>query len=108
MSTVHTKDIGTPHLEAAIVEPILNICINESSFFEILWKLQMMLPINYSTIKNYLFYLIEYELISYNGHRKIFTIDDGGFDLLKTINIEIQQGKKEIKDIIMIFEYIQD
>ncbi len=67
----------------------------------------MMLPINYSTIKNYLFYLIEYEIISYNGQKKIFTIDDEGFDLLKMIYKEIQQGKKDIKDITIIFEYTQ-
>ena len=54
-------------------------------------------------IKNYLFYLIDFEAISYNGQKKIFKISDGGLDLLEMIDKEKKQ-KKDIKDIIITFE----
>ena len=54
-------------------------------------------------IKNYLFYLIDFEAISYNGQKKIIKISDGGLDLLEMIDKEKKQ-KKDIKDIIITFE----
>ena len=54
-------------------------------------------------IKNYLFYLIDFEAISYNGQKKIFKISDGGLDLLEMIDKEKKQ-KKDTKDIIITFE----
>jgi hypothetical protein len=44
-------------------------------------------------IKNYLFYLIDFEAISYNGQKKIIKISDGGLDLLKMIDKEKKQKK---------------
>jgi len=44
-------------------------------------------------IKNYLFYLIDFEAISYNGQKKIFKISDGGLDLLEMIDKEKKQKK---------------
>jgi len=54
-------------------------------------------------IKNYLFYLIDFEAISNNGQKKIFKISDGGLDLLEMIDKEKKQ-KKDTKDIIITFE----
>ena len=62
-----------------------------------------MLTIPYAIIKIYLFYLIDFEAISYNGQKKIFKISDGGLDLLEMIDKEKKQ-KKDIKDIIITFE----
>lgn len=45
-----------------------------------------MLSLSYTTIKNYLFYLMEYEVISYDGQKKIFTILDEGRNLLDKID----------------------
>ena len=44
-------------------------------------------------IKNYLFYLIDFEAISYNAQKKIIKISDGGLDLLKMIDKEKKQKK---------------
>ena len=44
-------------------------------------------------IKNYLFYLIDFEAISYNGQKKIIKISDGGLDLLEMIDKEKKQKK---------------
>ena len=62
-----------------------------------------MLTIPYVIIKNYLFYLIDFEAISYNGQKNIFKISDGGLDLLEMIDKE-KKKKNRYKDIIITFE----
>lgn len=104
MSITHNKDIEFPELQANIVEPILILCINKSSMFEISWKIQTMLSLPSYIIKNYLFYLIDYEVISYDGQKRIFTITDGGYELLYMIEKETRQENKDIKDISIVFE----
>ena len=104
MSIIHYNDIKSPILQAAIVEPILIFCIKGSSIFEISCNIQSMLTIPYAIIKNYLFYLIDFEAISYNGQKKIFKISDGGLDLLYMIDKEKKQAKTDIKDITITFE----
>jgi len=41
-----------------------------------------------------LFYLIDFEAISYNGQKKIIKISDGGLDLLEMIDKEKKQKKR--------------
>ena len=86
MNIIHTRDNKSPELQTAIVEPILIICVYGSSVSEISCKIQTMLSLSYTTIKNYLFYLMEYEVISYDGQKKIFTILDEGRNLLDKID----------------------
>lgn len=105
MSITHSKDIESPELQATIVEPILKSCVNKSSILEISWKVQTMLSLPSYIIKNYLFYLIDYEVVSYDGQKRIFTITDGGYELLDMIEKETRQEKKNIKDISVVFEY---
>jgi predicted transcriptional regulator len=105
MSITHSKDIESPELQATIVEPILKCCINKPSILELSWSVQTMLSLPCYIIKNYLFYLIDYEVISYNGQKRIFTITDRGYELLDMIEKETRQEKKDIKDISVVFEY---
>jgi predicted transcriptional regulator len=101
---IHNKDIESPELQANIVEPILKFCVNKSSMLEISWTIQIMLSLPSYIIKIYLFYLIDYEVISYDGQKRIFTITYGGYKLLDAIEKETKQQKKNIKVISIVFE----
>ncbi|MGN6821431.1 MAG: hypothetical protein ACTHJ7_01425 [Candidatus Nitrosocosmicus sp.] len=92
MSIIHNKEIKSPELQASIVEPILTICIEGSSIFEISRKIQTMMRLHYITIKQYLFYLIDYEVITYKGQKQTFKTSDEGLGLLDMID---KEKKKE-------------
>jgi len=61
----------SPKLQPVIVEPILLYCINATSIYELSLEIQRILPLSYSALKKYLFYLINYELISYDGQKHL-------------------------------------
>lgn len=76
-------------LEGKVVESILDSCMKEASIVELICIIQGgVLPIPYNTLKKYLFYLIEYDLISYSGQKQVFIITNYGWDLLYMIRIE--------------------
>ena len=104
MSIAHNKDIRSPELQADIIEPILLSCVNKISYYVLALAIQRIMPISFWELKRYLFYLIDYGLISYDGRKQIFTIEDGGFGLLDMIDKEKQQRKNNIKDIMITFE----
>lgn len=93
-------------MRGSIVEPILLSCIHESSLYNIACALKEITPISFSNLKKYLFYLIEYEFVSYIGHKQVFTIKDGGFDLLSMIDKEKREERIDIQDIIITIERI--
>jgi len=51
-----------------------------------------------------LFYLIDYGLVSYNGQKQIFVIEDGGNDLLCMIEEKKRQLTTNINNITITFE----
>ena len=104
MSIIHNIEIQSPELEASIVEPILTICITGLSFFEISLKMQTMMTLPFTSIKRYLFYLIDYEVIAYNGQKRTFKTTDEGHDLLNMIDKEKTQENTDINDITITFE----
>jgi predicted transcriptional regulator len=104
MSISHNKDIKSPELEASIVEPMLTICIEGLSIFEISWKIQTMMVLPYIIIKRYLFYLMDYEVMRYDGQKQIFTTTYEGHNLLDMIDKEKKQENNDINDIIITFE----
>jgi predicted transcriptional regulator len=68
-------------LEAEVVEIILEACANETTFSELRYLLSYAsLPRH--TLKKYLFFLIEYDLISYEGRDKVFVITKDGWNVL--------------------------
>ncbi len=105
MNIINNKDIKSPELKASIVEPILLRCANKVSFDILALAIQQNFQISFMDLKIYLFYLIDYEVISYNGQEQMFTIEDGGLDLLDMINMEKIQEKVDIGDIRIIMEY---
>jgi len=62
-----------------IVECILLLCLREATFDELMQVMPLSSP---ELLKRYLFYLIDYNLISYNGRNRAYTIKDVGIDIL--------------------------
>jgi len=106
MSIAHNKEIRSPKLQADIIEQILLCCTNKISFYILVSTIQKIMTISLWDLKRYLFYLIDYRLISYNGQKQIFTIEYGGFGLLDIINKEKRQRRNNLKDFTITFECI--
>ncbi len=65
-----------------IVEYILLLCTGEVTFDDLM---QQMISSSPKILKKYLFYLIDYDLISYSGKKQIYLIKDKGLELLSRI-----------------------
>lgn len=66
-----------------IVESILLLCTTETTF-DIL--MQLMMPSSPAILKKNLFYLIDYDFISYSGQKQVYLIKDRGLKLLSRID----------------------
>jgi hypothetical protein len=64
-------------LEADLVGIILEACANETTFSEPRYIIGYTY-LSCHNLRKYLFYLIEYDLISYQGQDKIFVITKNG------------------------------
>ncbi len=68
MYIISNNAIKSPELQASIIEPILLSCVDDGvSFHILLLIMQRMSRIYYFELKRYLFYLIDYGVISYDG-----------------------------------------
>lgn len=56
------------------------------------------------TIKKYLYYLIEYDLIFYDGTNQVFIIKNSGINLLAIIITSIKKYSLDIKKMLIGFE----
>ena len=95
---------SSPKLKASIIEPLLLLCINGISIYELPTEIQGMSLLPCKTLKKYLFYLVSYELISYNGQRQIFVTEDGGLDLLYKIHKEKENTLTNNEDFTITIE----
>ena len=91
-------------MKAIIVESILAYCIDGASICELLLEIQRIMPLPYKALKKYLFYLINYEILSYDGQRQVYVMEDGGYDLLDTINREKGKIMVNSEDIMITIE----
>lgn len=87
-----------------IVESILIYCIDGASIFELSLEIQRIMPLPYKSLKRYLFYLTSYETLSYDGQRQIYVMEEGGYDLLDTINREKRKTMVNSEDIMITIE----
>lgn len=94
----------SPKLKASIIEPLLLLCINGISIYELPFETHKMLQLPSKTLKKYLFYLVSCELVSYNGQRQIYATEDGGLDLLYKIHQEKQNTLVDVEDITITLE----
>lgn len=85
------------------MEPILVCCINEISFNDLGYEIQKTFPLPSNKLK-YLLYLIDYQVIAYNGHRHVYTTEIGGYDLLDMIIKEKRMTLTDSKGIVISFE----
>jgi hypothetical protein len=98
------KNMKSPKLKAEIVESILIYCVNGSSICELSLEIQRIMPLPHNSLKKYLFYLISYEILSYDGQRQVYVMEDGGYDLLDTINREKRKIMVNSEDIMITIE----
>lgn len=68
-------------LEAEVVKVILEACVNETTLSELRYLLGHA-SLSYHILKKCLFFLIEYDLISYKGCDRVFVITKDGWDVL--------------------------
>lgn len=93
--------IKSSAFEAAILQPILLNCMNGISIYNLAASIQKTIPIPYCTVKKYLFDMIEYDLLFYNGQNQMFTTDKAGYDLLVMIERKKALEKLDMNDIII-------
>ena len=65
-----------------IVEYILSLCLTGATLDDFLDWMSLLSPI---ILKKYLFYLIEYDFILYNGQKQVYVIKDRGLEVLSAI-----------------------
>jgi hypothetical protein len=82
----------------------LAICINGARFNELKDVTQRVASFSRYILKKYLFYLIEYGIISYQGQNQVYVITWEGLNLLSIINIEKRIRQSDIGDIVICLE----
>jgi len=99
----------SPKLKTVIVENILVLLyLKDFTISELLFELQRRL-LHYSSfsnksLKKYLVYLVDYDLISYNGQIQVYTIEHNGLDILKWISKEKKRLLTNSEDITITME----
>jgi predicted transcriptional regulator len=101
--------IKSPKLKSVIVENVLELlCKKDFTVSELLVELQRRLSypqsFSYKSLKKYLVYLVDYELILYDGQRQVYTIEYYGLDLLNWISKEKKRLMAEGEDITITIE----
>ena len=91
-------------MQAVIFQPILIMCLKGSPIQSINWNIQKLLPISDELIKKYLFYLIEYGLISYKGNNHLYFSTDAGINLLFKIEHKKLAEKITTSEILLYLE----
>jgi predicted transcriptional regulator len=100
----HDHTIKSQELEAIIVEQILAMCVNGAGFNELKDAIQRIASFSHFILKKYLFHLIEYGIISYQGQSQVYVITWEGLNLLSIINIEKRIRHSDIEDIVICLE----
>ena len=100
--------IKSPKLKTVIVENILILLyLKDFTISELLFEFQKRLPylsVSYKSLKIYLVYLVDYDLILYDGQRQVYTIEYNGLDLLNWISKEKKRLLADSEDITITIE----
>ena len=99
-------DNQSPELQSNLLELILLHCIGGCLLSDLVEFIHSMLliPLSYNTILQYLYHLINYELVSYDGKRKFFITKKDGLDLLSIIHNEKKMAGINSEDLIITLE----
>ena len=97
-----------PKLKTTIVENILVLLyLKDFTISELLSELQRRLhylSFSYKSLRKYLVYLVDYDLILYDGQRQVYTIEYNGLDLLNWISKEKKRLLADTEDITITME----
>ena len=100
--------IKSPKLKSVIVENVLELLyLKDFTISELLSELQRRLhylSFSCKLLRKYLVYLVDCELILYDGHRQVYTIEYYGLDLLNWISKEKKRLMAEGEDITITIE----
>ena len=96
----------SPKLKREIVENILALLyLKDFTISELLSELQRRLPLfSYKSLRKYLVYFVDYELILYDGQRQAYTIEYNGLDLLNWISKEKKKLLFDTEEITITIE----
>jgi hypothetical protein len=86
-----------------VIEPILLICINGVSIYEIKFEMQEILPVPYKILKKYFFILLAMDFYHIMVKDNSVT-EDGGLDLLYKIHKEKQNTYAHYEDFTITIE----
>jgi hypothetical protein len=80
------------------------LCIKDLTISDLLSEIRRRLPYlsSYKIFKKYLVCLADYDLISYNGQRHAYHIEENGFGLLSYIDKEKKESKVSRQEEMMI------
>lgn len=91
-------------MQAVIFQPILLMCLKGFTIQQICLNTQRQIPISDELIKKYLFYLIEYNLVTYNGNNQSFFTSNSGVNLLFKIERKKLTEKIKTSEILLYLE----
>jgi hypothetical protein len=105
MNHEYTNNSTNPvYLKVVIIEPILQACIDGSSFIEVYLSVQRVIPSSELVLREYMFYLLNSSFISYNGIKKKYIIEPSGLDLLEVIYVQAERRVVEYSDLTLKIE----
>jgi len=100
--------IKSPKLKSVIVANVLELLyLKDFTISELLSELQRRLhylSFFYKSLRKYLVYLVDYDLILYDGQRQVYTIEYNGLDLLNWISKEKKRLLADTEDITITME----
>ncbi|MGE0388729.1 MAG: hypothetical protein DA329_06890 [Candidatus Nitrosocosmicus sp.] len=81
-------------MKAVILQPILMSCFEGVTISNLCSTISRVISIDKDSIKKYLFYMIEFNLITYQGKIKSFFIANDGIELL--LQIESMKSRENL------------
>lgn len=81
-------------MKASILKPILISCFEGAPFSQLISTISNITFLENNAVKKYLFYMIEFNLITYSGKLKSFIIAKNGISLL--LQIELMKSKEKL------------
>lgn len=105
MSVTRYCNPRSPKLQAVIVEYTLQLLrVKQYTVNDLFNEIESTTHLSHNRLGKHLVYLIEYELITYNGQRKLLRIEEDGIILLDKINKEKEMQMIDSEDLTITIE----
>lgn len=86
------------NVDADMVKQILDTCTSGATIVRLTKNIR---DLPYYILKEYLFYLVTFGLISYHGKGKLYKLTDKGYELLLIINDSVASPNSSGEDIVI-------